>query len=332
MTPTSFFQLPLALLLAGTSFFVQAQDEDVIKRVREKMSDSIPDGWVYGGVGNLNFSQVSLTNWNAGGQNSISINGLVSLYADYKKDKNTWQSTLDVAYGILRQGGSDARFIKTDDRIDLFSKYGRKATGKLYYAAIANFRTQMAPGFSEPTNQNRISEFLAPAYLLTAAGFDYEPTKGLRLFISPATGKFTYVGSQTLANQGAFGVESAELDINDNVITPGQKLRSEIGGYVRAAFRKDITKHININTRIDLFSNYLYKAGNIDVDWLTLITFKVNEYINASFSAHLIYDDDIDIGRDTTGDGIIDSERPRTQFKQIIAIGLTYKFKSKPKE
>ncbi|MBK8927540.1 MAG: DUF3078 domain-containing protein [Crocinitomicaceae bacterium] len=48
------------------------------------------DGWKKGGLTALNISQVGLTNWAAGGQSSIALNGIVSLYANLKIGKSIW--------------------------------------------------------------------------------------------------------------------------------------------------------------------------------------------------------------------------------------------------
>nr|MBA3899313.1 DUF3078 domain-containing protein [Bacteroidota bacterium] len=77
---------------------------------------------------------------------------------------------------------------------------------------------------------------------------------------------------------------------------------------------------------VDLFSNYLENPENIDINLETLIIFKINKYLASNISTHLIYDDDIRIGVDTTGDGEVDTFGPRTQFKEVLSIGLTFKF------
>ncbi len=60
--------------------------------------------------------------------------------------------------------------------------------------------------------------------------------------------------------------------------------------------------------------------------WSVYFDMKVNKIISASISTHLIYDDDIKIRYDSTGDGNKDSEGPRVQFKEIIAVGLSVSF------
>src|SRR4026209_1401754 len=82
--------------------------------------------WRKGGLVALNFSQVSLTNWAAGGQNSITGNAIVNYYANYKSGKKSWNNNIDLGYGLAIMG-KHGSMIKSDDRVDISSKYGRQA-------------------------------------------------------------------------------------------------------------------------------------------------------------------------------------------------------------
>jgi hypothetical protein len=315
-----------AILFYQTTFGQNTEGEG---KLRTQSSDTT-EGWRKGGVVVLNISQTSLSNWAAGGQNSISLNGLFSIFANYKKNKSIWDNSLDVGYGLLRQG-KNASFLKTDDKIDLLSKYGRQAYKSWYYAALLNFKTQMAPGYNYPNDSVRISNFLAPAYLLGAIGMDYKPNKYFSVFVAPATVKITIVNEQALSNAGAFGVEPAQYDTSGNILRNGEKIRKELGGYFRMIysrndFKGEFLKNVSFTTKLDLFSNYLNNPQNIDVSWETLIALKVNKYISVNFNTHLIYDQDIDIAVDTDDDGITDATGPRIQFKEILGVGLLYKF------
>ncbi len=329
----------IALLSTGITAYAQVTDaeDDLITQ-----SDESFEGWKKGGMVNINFSQVSLKNWAAGGQNSISINSMLSLYANYKKDNDSWENYLDLGYGIVRQG--DEGFIKSDDRIDFTSKYGRKAAENLYYAALFNFRSQFTPGYNYPDTDHKISDFLAPAYAIAALGMDYKSDDDkLSLFVAPLTTKITYVGDKLLAAKGAFGVDKGNIETyyvvvdgdsitKERVIEDGKNIRAELGGYVRMMYQTDITKDISFKTNLDLFSNYLHNPKNIDVHWDNLLSLKVNNYISASISTSLIYDDDIDIsvmksnGEPKLNSEGIQIEGPRTQFKYVIAVGFQYKF------
>ena len=282
--------------------------------------------WKVGGATSLTFSQVTLRNWSAGGQSSISANVFGTAFAHYRKDKANWENTLDIGYGIIRQ--DKKRIVKTDDKIDLSSKYGRKAAKNWFYSVLFNFRTQMTPGYEFPndTLKVKISDFLAPGYIITSIGMDYNPNAKFTLFLSPVTGKTTLVLDQTLANKGAFGVEEAVQDTGGNIVEPGKNVRQELGGYIKIRFTDEIMKNINLQTKIDLFSNYLKDPQNIDINWELIITMKVNKYISANLSTHLIYDNDIDIAIDEDNDGIPEAVGPRTQFKEVLGIGISYEF------
>jgi len=315
--------ISLCLLLAN---FIIAQVTEPEKTLRKQTIDTIV-GWKTGAVISIGATQTSFTNWAAGGENSFAVSNIGSLYANYKKKRSSWDNTLDLGYGILRQGGNK-KWQKTDDKVDFASKYGQKASKDWFYAALLNFKTQMDAGYNYPNDSVKISDFLAPAYIIGALGMDYKPSKHFSAFIAPVTSKITIVNNQKMADAGAFGVEKAVIDENTGaVITPGEKMRTEFGGYVKLAFQKDeILKNVNLTTKIDLFSNYLENPQNIDISWEVLVAMKVNKFITVTLSTHLLYDDDIKIGIDTNNDGTLDKFGPRTQYKQVIGVGLSYKF------
>ncbi|WP_306642284.1 DUF3078 domain-containing protein [Sanyastnella coralliicola] len=309
-------------LFAQDSLLSEPEKEKVFTALQQDDAAPADTSWKKGGTLGLNFSQVYLENWAAGGQSSLSGTALVNLFANYSKGKASWDNTLDLAYGLLRQG-EEGVLIKTDDRIDFASKYGYKAGKKWYYSALLNFRTQFAPGYAlvdgVPDESNIISDLLAPAYTLASLGMDYKPNNKFTAFISPATYKMTIVMNDSLADIGAFGVD------------PGENFRSEIGGYVRAAYNTAVVENVSFLTKIDLFSNYLNNPGNIDVNWEVLISMKINEFMNATVSTQLLYDDDIALQKKDevfNDEGVlIDSGRgPGVQFKEVLAIGFSYKF------
>lgn len=312
--------ITLIFLLSIFSIFAAGQVTEAEKNLRTLVADST-QGWKRGGVLAANLAQTSLTNWASGGQNSVAVNGLFSVFANLQKDKSRWDNSLDLGYGILKQG-KDAEFMKTDDKIDFLSKYGREAFKNFFYAALINFKTQMAPGYKYPDTENKISDMFAPAYLLAALGMDFKPNANLSAFIAPLTAKFTFVTDEFLSDAGAFGV------------TPGKKIKSEAGGYLRAIytknnFRSEFMKNVSITTKIDLFSNYAENPQNIDVSWENMIAMKVNKYISVNFNTHLLYDDNIKIPVDKNNDGTFSEEDfvgSKIQFKEIFGVGFSYNF------
>ena len=292
-----------------------SQITDAESKLKKVETDTVAS-WKKSGFSGLNFSQTSLTNWAAGGQNSLALNGLFNFFAVYKDTLKVWENTLDLGYGFLRQSSYDG-IMKTDDRIEFNSKYGRKAFKNFYYAGLLNFRTQFSPGYNYPNDVDKISNFMAPGYLLAALGLNYIPNTYFNAFLSPLTGRLTFVLDEALSQKGAFGVAK------------GEKMKKELGGYVRLAFAKSDFKqgffqNMSIGTKVDLFSNYLKDPRYVDVNWETLLGMKVNKYITVSLNTQLIYDHDVRI--DYNQSGSIDDDSPRVQFKEILGIGFMYKF------
>ncbi len=280
--------------------------------------------WKCGGLAALNFTQVSLSNWSAGGQNSLSGIALFNYFAYYKKGKNTWDSNIDLAYGLTQNGDNNP--IKSEDKIDLATKYGRHAFKNWYYTALLGFKSQFSDGYNYPNDSVKISNFLSPAYITLALGLDYKPNDNFSLLIAPITGRIIIVNDENLSDAGAFGVDPAEYNAFGTKVKDGETIRYEFGALIKAIYNKDILENVNLQTKLELFSNYLEEPQNVDVNWEVLIAMKVNQYITATLSTQLIYDDNTIIAVDNNDDGIIDENGPRTQFKEVLGVGLSYKF------
>lgn len=315
--------LMLSTITMLTAQVIEKELTEAEKLLKTQSADTI-FGWKTGGLFGANFTQASFNNWAAGGQNSIALNSILNVFANYTKNKTTWDNSLQLAYGFLKQDDQGVR--KTDDKIDFMSKYGYKASKSWYYAGLLNFKTQFAEGFNFPDDSTVISDFLAPAYALAAIGMDYKPNAKLTAFISTFTARVTIVNNQKLANAGAFGVDAAEFDDVGILVKEGDKIRSEYGGYLRVIYKTDIMENISLESKLELFSNYSDEPTRIDVNWEVLVGFKVNKYISATIATQLIYDHDTQIALDRNDDGIIDGVGPRTQFKEVLGIGLSYKF------
>lgn len=277
--------------------------------------------WKLKGLFGLNGTQSSFVNWNAGGRNNLSVIGYISASADYKKDRWQWKNNLELALGgmlYLDKEGRDGGLQKTDDKIDFATNIGYKMADKWYLSMIGGFKTQFLDGFAYPNDSVRVSTFMAPGYANFALGIDFTPNDKFSLFISPLATKMTFVLDDTLANAGAFGVENATFSTNGDVISKSKGFRGEIGAYLRMTYNKELFKNVNLKTKLELFSNYANNPQNIDVNADMLWTFKVNSWLSASLNWTLIYDDDIAI-RDSKG-GV----GPRTQFKSVLGLGLSY--------
>lgn len=295
--------------VAISTAFTQESEE-------EKPTDP-PSNWKLKSMFSLNVTQSSFTNWASGGRNNVSGLGFINALANYKKDKIKWANQLTAGLGGVQYFDDDLQ--KTDDVLDMQSTFSYGVKDPLFISMLGGFRTQFIDGFSNPEDSVKSSTFMAPGYLNLSLGLEYIPNDNLKVMVSPLSGKFTFVQDQNLANRGAFGVESAIFDATGAIITPGENSRAEFGSYIRVIYNKELMENIGLSSRVEFFSNYNNNPQNIDVNGEIILDFKVNKWFSASLQMNVIYDDDIDI-EDRNG-----NVGPRTQFKQVIGLGISYR-------
>ena len=142
----------LAIIALIMTLTVSAQDATVkdMKTQTEKSmvkdeTDTIPRKWKTGGLISININQSALSNWSAGGENfSFSLNSAVNLFAFYKKDKYSWDNSLDLAYGVVNTTSLGNR--KSSDLIYLSTKYGYELKKNLNLSVLSNVRSQFGNG------------------------------------------------------------------------------------------------------------------------------------------------------------------------------------------
>ena len=288
----------------------------------------LPSFWVMENTLGLNVSEVAFVNWNAGGDNAFSALANAKFVRNYKFRYVQWNNDLVLRYGVNIQEGQKLR--KTEDAIRFSSSFGyrRDTLTSWYYSAKVKFNTQFSNGYKYPDRTMPISRFMAPGYLFIGAGISYIPEgKNFNLYISPLTQKATFVLDQNLANDGAFGVQKAVRDSTGAIIQEGENKFIELGISVTNEWETPIWENVSLDHRISLYTDYLRSFGNIDIDWELNFEFTVNDFIKANFGTQIIYDDDIRFNQIIADDGsVVSSGVPRIQFRQLLAIGLSYSF------
>lgn len=313
---------PIINIRAADHFLVDTITADTTVVVEEKITY-----WNKVNKVGLNLTEVAFVNWNSGGNNSFSALMHGFFGRKYKKELLNWNSTLSIKYGLNAQEGRELR--KTEDALEINSNFGyrRDSVSNWYYSAKLSFNTQLTYGYRYPNTSEPISKFMAPGYAFVGVGTEYSaPDENLTLYISPVTQKSTFVLDQSLANEGMFGVAPAVRDEEGNIIEEGERIRTEFGFLVSTDFSKKVFNNIGLSNKLRLYSDYLNKFGNIDVDWELNLDMQVNEYVKANVGSHLKYDDDVKFKKDLDGDGNLDTGGPRIQWKQLLGVGLVYEF------
>jgi hypothetical protein len=295
---------------------------------QDQITTELPDTISYWKKTNrlgFDISEIAFVNWSAGGTSSIS--GLLkgNFSRIYAKKNRKWVNELMVRYGMNKQDGIELR--KTDDAIQFNSTFGyrKDSTSNWYHSAKLNFNTQFSNGYSYPNKEIAISKPFAPAYLFMGVGGEYSNKEmKMNLYVSPFTLKTTMVLDQRLADQGAFGVEKAVYDADGNLISNGKKSKNELGFLLTSIYKKEIFKNINFENRLSLYSDYINKFGNVDIDCDLLLDLVVNQYVRANIGTRIVYDDDIKNKKEIDGAQV--TQGPKTQLKQVLGVGLTYVF------
>ncbi len=270
----------------------------------ETKKDSV---WITNGYAGLKLTQVSFTNWATGGDNAFAFDLQGTYQADYKHNKHIWQNRIELSYGLNKTKSEITK--KTSDKIYLNSNYGYEIYKNLYLSALFNFQSQFTRGYDYGVNPDvYVSQFMAPGYLMTGIGFTWIPNKFFTVVLSPAAWRGTFVLNDRLSDEGAYGVK------------PGKKLLSEFGANLKLEGRYEFLKNMTLYSRLDLYSDYLRKPQNVDINWEVQINMVINKWFSTTLTTNMVYDDDVKI---TLSDG---RKVKRVQFKELLGVGLQFNF------
>ena len=311
-----------------------------------------PNYWTNSLKTNLNFGQTSLTNWAAGGDNTISLAAYVDGNANWVKGDMFWNNRLQLDYGFL-WASSKPILQKNMDRIYLESKWGYKApsTKYLYFSANYDFKSQFTSGYDYNTpasvtdeNGNELkgsdlrdvwrdarvlkSGFLAPAYTNLALGIDFVPNKWFSLNFAPLTGDLVIVNDPTLRASYSMPLKKQFEGVTENLPEDGTQfsnVRFGFGAQLKMDAKVNINDNFAYSTQVVLFANYLDIKHCPRINWDNRIDWKLAKYFSLTMTTNLIYDDTILIATEKYPDG----KKGLVQFKESIAFGFTYTIATK---
>ncbi len=265
------------------------------------------EGWSHNGLAGFNLSQTAFTNWSAGGENTVADNIYFNGSLNYKKDKLSWTNDLSANYGQNFTDNTGWR--KSIDNLNFASKLGHQITETVYYAALLDFKSQLADGYKyTDDDKTLVSKFLTPSYLNLSVGIDYKPNSHIAVYYSPVAGKLTMV-TDTLLSE-AYGIDA------------GKKVKPQLGSIFKVnvdyTFFED---KVTLKSVLDLFTAYDDSFGKIDVNWDVLIGYNLTKLLTLTFQSTLKYDDDI-----KTADSEGNIRGAKVQFKEMVGLGISYKF------
>lgn len=292
-------QLLLLFCLYGI-FSAHAQNDTIAIVAPDTVSP-----WTTKGNASLLFNQSTFDNWLAGGENNISGNLGLNYDFNYKKEEWSWDNKVIASYGIVKTRTSSFAK-KTDDRLELNSILGKQISEFWYYSAFLNFKTQFTKGYIYDRTVDGVevreeyTNFLSPAYLYAGPGMMWKRNENLRVNLSPATSKFTFVDRAfTLPNEQYFGVKE------------GEALRYEFGLNASAYYKLDVIANVSFENILNLYSNYIEETQNVDIDYQLNVVLRINRFLTTNISFQAIYDDNAFEG---------------FQLRQVFGVAANYGF------
>jgi hypothetical protein len=290
--------------------------------------------WRFSGITSLNLNQIGLSNWTAGGNEQVAFSLLGKYYANYKKDKFTWDNNLNIMYGMFKNKGEKLK--KNDDVFELTSMAGQQIAKRWAFVGMVNFKSQFTKGYDTDIDTLKVSNFMAPGYLTVSPAFRYSPVDWFYILLSPVTLKSTFVLDQELADAGAFGVQAAEYDTTSGVkLKNGKNSLLYLGPFMEAYMKKELVKNLVFESKL----NVLYSLTNrdetnlepldMDVSWQNFLNYNIAKYFSISLFAHLVYYPGQPVLTIDNVDGVstIKAEPNRKwQFKETVGIGISFSF------
>ena len=242
----------------------------------------------------LNISEIALSNWTQGGDNSITWTLTENSELDYFTKSWSFRNNMKAAYGRTKLDGQD--FITGDNTFYLESVLARKVGWAVNPFVSNSVRTTLTRGYDYSlTPPQIVADFFDPGYVTQSCGFTYD--------------KYAWFKSRLgLAAQETFTNKYRQY--SDDPDTPDKE----------EAFKLETGFESVTNLKVNFLKNMLY-TGSLrlftrfetldvwDVGWDNTLVAKVNDYFNVNFTFYLVYQKD---------------QSPKTQMKQTLQLGVVY--------
>ena len=281
------------------------EDDDLSRSKISRTLQKKSSAWRQGASVSLQITQNYATNnWYQGAVNAFTMLGGAKAYANYKKENISWENNAEWRVGVSTVSGDTLHKMKTtDDRLQVYSKFGYQVHKQWYVSMFADFKTNLFPNFQ--TNSNKMNAtFMTPIRYNMGIGVDCKILKGLSINFSPATYKMVY----------ALNIDPAKVNVTDFGIAENEHIVNEIGSSLRVEWKWKPLTEIKVETKFYFFTNYKQVETELEID----VDFFINKYMSAKIMLHPRYDGTVE---DTS------DKKSKLQFKEVISVGFAHTFR-----
>ena len=267
-----------------------------------------PNFWKTSGNFSLKFQQNYFSeNWYQGGNNSGTMLATLNLSAIYNDTKKiTWENRLDVRLGFTTTHSDTCHtFLTNNDKLQLNSKLGLKATKNWNYTISAEAKTQMMPGYRS-NNRLKFSDFLSPLDVSVSTGMDFKPKLNngntLSLALLPLSYKMRFINSH-------------DTNIHKVNKFENRRVKQDYGSRIEFNCKFTIVKNFSWKCRSYCFSSFEY----VEAEMENVFTYEFSKYITTDVYTLWRFDDNRPMK-------YYDDNLGYFQFKEYFTLGLKYNF------
>ncbi len=269
--------------------------------------------WLHTVALGVQFSQAYISpNWYQGGDNNVTL--LINTQWSVKLNKVYHPNLLienNIQYKLGLYSTPNDQYHKysiSEDNFQWNFTGGLKAFKKWYYSFNLQFKTQFLNNYAA-NSYDRKASFLSPGELNLGLGMTYSTLnkkRGLKFQTSIAPLSYNL---RTCIDP--------QVDPTQFNIKTGRKTANEVGSNADITMTWQLTGNILWSSRIFLFTDYKYFAG----DWENTFSFTINRFLSTQIYIHGRYD--TSAGNNTKG-------WKRWMLKEILSFGFAYNFSTIP--
>lgn len=259
-------------------------------------TDTIPkSNWSTSAVTGLNISQIALSNWTQGGDNSLAWTFFGKLDILYSANPWAVKNNLKLAFGRTKLGSAEFRTNDNEIYMESVLTYDIAWVVNPYFSNTV--RTVISNGYNyAQTPALQTAKFFDPGYITQSLGFSYSKDK-------------VFSSRLGVALQETFADQFAHLYVDDiKTVDKIERFKLETGIESVTEGSYLFAENMLASSKLRLFSRF-NSLDVWDVRWDNTITAQINKYFNTNLNVLLIYEK---------------SQSLKTQVKEALQLGITY--------
>ena len=269
--------------------------------------------WTKEGEHSLQINQNQFSNnWYAGGYNNLSVLNYHKLVFNYKKNKISWNNTLEWKLNFQRTPADTLHKTSiSEDYLRAYSVVGVSLNKRWSYTLSNEVKTPLFKSYKVNSTTQKAALF-SPLVVNSGIGLTYNFTHTskadkyrkltLSMDLSPFSMNYIYV-SDNAVDGSSFGVDA------------GKKSKLDLGSTYNLNLTYSYNRNSTLTSRLKYFTSY----SKVIVESENKFNFAFTRLLSSTLYLYLRYDDGV-------GASNKDAKLGYFQYNELVGFGLTYKW------